>query len=226
MTMSPVLTEVSPERSPVVPATSFEHVEAEQLLIEEARRHQRRRQRVIAAVVSTIVAAAGVAYAVTSGASNPRPRPVSGQPASMASFPICRASHLHVSLSGQPNGAAGTIYYTLKLLNSGPECTVAPVVARGFNTATSNYAGPWSRTYVTSKSKTVLTRGRAAYVPLGIGESANWPTSLCRPANVNAIRVALAGNHSVIGTVALRTSICTITQSMHTQSASLNPSGV
>jgi hypothetical protein len=144
----------------------------------------------------------------------------------MASFPICRASHLHVSLSGQPNGAAGTIYYTLKLLNSGPECTVAPVVARGFNTATSNYAGPWSRTYVTSKSKTVLTRGRAAYVPLGIGESANWPTSLCRPANVNAIRVALAGNHSVIGTVALRTSICTITQSMHTQSASLNPSGV
>jgi hypothetical protein len=225
MTMSPVLTEVSPVRSPDVSAISLEHREAEQLLIEEARRHQRRRQRVIAAIVSTIVAAAGVAYAVTSEASSPRPRPVSGQPASLAAFPICQANHLHVSLSGQPNGAAGTIYYTLKLMNNGPECTVAPLVARGFNTAASSYAGPWSRTYVTSQSKTVVTTGRAAYVPLGIGQSVNWPRSLCRPANVNAIRVALAGNHSVIGAVALRTSVCTITQSMHTQSASLNPSG-
>lgn len=198
----------------------------EQLLIEEARRRQRRRQRVIVAVLSTLVAAAGVAYAVVSGASSPRPRPVSGQPASLVSFPICRASHLHVSLSGQPNGAAGTIYYTLKLLNTGPECTAAPVIARGFNTATSRYAGPWSRTFATSPTKVVLTNGRAAYVPLGIGDSANWPVSLCRPVNVNAIRVALAGNHSVIGAVALRTSVCTITQSMHTQSASLNPSGV
>ena len=224
--MSPVLTEVSPELSPDVSVISLVHYEAEQLLIEEARRRQRRRQRVIAAVVSTFVAAAGVAYAVSSGASSPRPRPISGQPASLASYPICLASHMHVSLSGQPNGAAGTIYYTLKLVNSGPECTVAPVVARGFNTSSSSYAGPWSRTYATSQTKVVVTNGRAAYVPLGIGESGNWPTSLCRPANVNAIRVALAGNHSVIGAVALRTSVCTITQSMHTQSASLNPSGL
>ena len=224
--MTPVLTAVAPESTPVVTAISLEHREAEQLLIEEARRHQRRRQRVIAAIVSTIVAAAGVAYAVTSGSSSPRPRPISGQPVSLTAFPICTANHVHVSLSGQPNGAAGTIYYTLKLMNNGPKCTVAPVVARGFNTTSSRYAGPWSRTYVTSQTKTVLTTGRAAYVPLGIGQSANWPTSLCRPANVNAIRVALAGNHSVIGAVSLRTSVCTITQSMHTQSASLNPSGV
>jgi hypothetical protein len=224
--VTPVLTAVAPESTPVVTAISLEHREAEQLLIEEARRHQRRRQRVIAAIVSTIVAAAGVAYAVTSGSSSRRPRPNSGQPVSLAAFPICTANHVHVSLSGQPNGAAGTIYYTLKLMNNGLECTIAPVVARGFNTKSSRYAGPWSRTYVTSHTKTVLTTGRAAYVPLGIGQSANWPTSLCRPANVNAIRVALAGNHSVIGAVALRTSVCTITQSMHTQSASLNPSGV
>jgi hypothetical protein len=224
--MSPVLTAVAPEISPVVTAIFLEHREAEQLLIEEARRHQRRRQRVIAAIVSTIVAAAGVATAVTSGGSSPRPRPISGQPVSLAAFPICASSHLHVSLSGQPNGAAGTIYYTLKLVNNGPECTVAPVVARGFNTTSSSYAGPWSRTYVTSHTKTVLTTGRAAYVPLGIGQSVNWPTSLCRPENVNAIRVALAGNHSVIGAVVLHTSVCTTTQNMHTQSASLNPSGV
>jgi hypothetical protein len=204
----------------------MEHREAEQMLIEEARRRQRRRQRVIAAVISALVAAAGVVYGVASGASSPRPRPVSGQPVSLSAFPICTANHLHVSLSGQPNGAAGTIYYTLKLVNNGPECTVAPVVARGFNTSTSGYVGPWSHAYITSQTKTVVTSGRAAYVPLGVGDTANWPGSLCRASNVNAIRVALAGNHSLIGAVALRTSVCTVTQSLHTQSASLNPSGV
>jgi hypothetical protein len=223
--MTPVQTAVAPESSPVA-AVSLEHREAEQMLIEEARRRQRRRQRAIAVVISALVAAAGVAYGVASGASSPRPRPVSAQPVSLATFPICTANHLHVSLSGQPNGAAGTIYYTLKLVNNGPECTVAPLVARGFNTTTSGYVGPWSHAYITSQTKTVVTSGRAAYVPLGVGDTANWPVSLCRASNVNAVRVALAGNHSLIGAVALRTSVCTVTQSMHTQSASLSPSGV
>jgi hypothetical protein len=222
--MSQVLIPSAPT-IPSEPAVSFERREAEQLLIEEARRHQRRRQRVIAAVVSSLVAAAGVAWAVAGGATNSQTPPVAGQPASLAAFPICLANHLHVSLSGQPEGAAGTIYYTLKLLNNGPECTVAPVSARGFNPSTSGYVGPWSNVFITSRTKTVVTTGRAAYVPLGIGQSLNWPTSLCRAANVNTIRVALAGNHSVIGAVALRTSVCTVTKSMHTQSASLNPSG-
>ena len=128
-----------------------------------------------------------------------------------------------MSLSGQPQGAAGTIYFTLKLLNNGPECTVAPVAARGFNTTRSTYVGPWSKVFITSQTKTVVTTGRAAYVPLGIGQSANWPPSLCRAASVNAVRVALAGNHSLIGAVGLRTTVCTVTKSMHTQSASLSP---
>jgi len=169
------------------------------------------------------VAAAGVAWAVAGGATSPRPRPISGQPVSLATFPICLASHLHVSLSGEPNGAAGTIYYTVKLLNNGPECTVAPVAARGFDATTSGYVGPWSSVFITNQTKTVVTTGQAAYVPLGIGQSVNWPVTLCRAANVTTIRVALAGNHSLIGAVALRTSVCTVTQSMHTQSASLNP---
>jgi hypothetical protein len=221
--MSQVLIAVPPDSGPELPAASFEPRDAEQLLIEEARRRQRRRQRVIAVVVSSIVAAAGIAWAVVGGTSSPRTRPASGQPVSLTAFPICSARHLHVSLSGQPEGAAGTIYFTLKLLNNGPECTVAPVVARGFNTTSSAYVGPWSNVYVTSQTKTVVTSGRAAYVPLGIGQTANWPTSLCRAASVNAIRVALAGNHSLIGAVALRTTVCTVTKSMHTQSASLSP---
>jgi len=224
--MSQVLTAVAPEFAPERSSYLSEHRHAEQLLIEEARRRQRRRQRVVAAVVSSIVAAAGVAWAVAGGATSARPRPVSGQPVSLATFPICLASHLQVSLSGEPNGAAGTIYYTLKLLNNGPECTVAPVTARGFDATTSGYVGPWSSVFITDQTKTVVTTGQAAYVPLGIGQSVNWPVTLCRAANVKTIRVALAGNHSLIGAVALRTSVCTVTKSMHTQSASLNPSGV
>jgi hypothetical protein len=224
--MSQVLTAITPDIAPDQSAGSFERREAEQMLIEEARRRQRRRQRVIAAVVSSIVVAAGVAWAVAGGATSPRPRPISGQPVSLTAFPICSASHLHASLSGQPEGAAGTIYFTLKLLNNGPECTVAPVAARGFNSTSSRYVGPWSNVFITSQSKAVVTTGRAAYVPLGIGQTANWPASLCRAASVNAIRVALAGNHSLIGAVALRTTVCTVTKSMHTQSASLNPSGL
>jgi hypothetical protein len=220
--MSQVLTAVAPEIAPEPYARSFEHRYAEQMLIEEARRRQRRRQRVIAAVVSSIVAAAGVAWAMAGGASTPRPRPISGQPVSLATFPICLSSHLRVSLSGA-SAAAGTTYFTLKLANSGPECTVAPVTARGFNTTSTSFVGPWSHVYITSHTQTVVPAGRSAYVPLGIGVSENWPTSLCRAKSVNALRVALAGNHSVIGTVGLRTTVCTITQSMQTQSASLSP---
>jgi hypothetical protein len=224
--MSQVVTTETPDIARELSADSVEHREAEQLLIEEARRHQRRRQRVIAAVVASVVAAAGVAWAVAGGASNPRTRPIAGQPVSLTAFPICSASHLHVSLSGQPEGAAGTIYFTLRLLNNGPECTVAPVAARGYNTTSHGYVGPWSNVFITSHTKTVVTTGRAAYVPLGVGQTANWPTSLCRAARVNAVRVALAGNHSLIGAVTLRDTVCTVTKSMHTQSASLSPSGV
>ena len=224
--MSQVLTALSPDESRDVATNSTVAREAEQLLIEEARRRQRRRQRVIAAIVSTIVAAAGVAYAVASGATSPRPRPISGQSVSLAAFPVCSANHLHVSLSGEPEGAAGTTYFTLKLLNNGPECTVAPVAARGFLTSSSHYVGPWSNVFITAQSKTVVTTGRAAYVPLGVGDTENWPTSLCRAASVSAVRIALAGNHSVIGAVAIHTTVCTVTRSLHTQSASLNPSGV
>jgi len=222
--MSQVLAPATPQSASEPNAGSFEQREAEQLLIKEARRRQRRRQRVIGAVLSSVVAAAGVAWAVA-GTSNPQPRTTSGQTVSLTAFPICSARHLHVSLSGQPQGAAGTIYFTLKLLSDGPECTVAPVAARGFNTTSRRYVGPWSNVFITSRAKTVATKGRAAYVPLGIGQTANWPASLCRAASVNAIRVALAGNHSLVGSVVVRTTVCTLTKSMHTQSASLSPNG-
>ncbi len=66
-------------------------------------------------------------------------------------------------------------------------------------------------------------RGHPAYVPVGVADTANYPSSLCRAASISALRVANTGNHVVVGTPALRTTVCTTTQSLHTQSASLNP---
>jgi hypothetical protein len=200
--------------------------EAEQLLIEEARRRQRRRQRFIAAVLSAVVIVVGIAYAMSSGATNEPSKTIPVNPVSLTSFPTCVASNLHASFSGQPQGAAGTFYYTLKVINHGSECTLSPLVVRGFNTSTTAYVGPWSRVYQTSQSKTSIASGHAAYVPVGVADTANYPSNLCRAASVNALRVALAGNRVVFGTVALRATVCTVTQSLHTQSASLNPSGV
>jgi hypothetical protein len=199
--------------------------EAEQLLIEEARRRQRRRQRFIAAIISATVVGAGVAYAMSSGAANEPAKTIPVSPVSLTSYPTCIAHSLHTSFSGQPNGAAGTIYYTLKVVNQGSQCTLPPLAVRGFNTATSAYVGPWSRVYRTSQNKITVATGHAAYVPVGVADTANYPASLCHAASVNALRVALAGNRSVFGTPALRTTVCTTTQSLHTQSASLNPNG-
>jgi hypothetical protein len=200
--------------------------EAEQLLIEEARRRQRRRQRFIAAILSAVVVGAGIVYAMSSGAANKPSQTVPVNPVSLTSFPTCVASNLHASFSGQPEGAAGTIYYTLKVLNNGSTCTVPPLVVRGFNTASAAFVGPWSRVYQTSQTKTSIANGHAAYVPVGVAETGNYPTSLCRAASVSALRVAVAGNRKVFGAVPIRTTVCTVTQSLHTQSASLNPSGV
>ena len=196
--------------------------EAEQLLIEEARRRQRRRQRWIAAILSSVVAAAGLAYAVASGAANPRQRQTNAQSVSLAAFPTCSVKNLHASIGGA-NGAAGTDYYTLKVVNSGAACTVPPLAVRGFDTSTATYVGPWSRVWVTSHAKTVVAMGQAAYVPVGVGVTGNWPNSLCKPANVTALRVVEAGNRAIVAALPLRVSVCTITQSLHTQSASLTP---
>jgi hypothetical protein len=199
--------------------------EAEQLLIEEARRRQHRRQRFIALVISVVVVGAGVVYAMSSGAANKPSRTIPVSPVSLTSYPTCIARNLHASFSGQPNGAAGTIYYTLKVVNQGSQCALPPLAVRGFNTATSKYIGPWSSVDRTSQSKPVVATGHAAYVLVGVADTENYPSALCRTASVSALRVAVAGNRSVFGTPALRTTVCTATQSLHTQPVSLNPSG-
>lgn len=218
--MTQVITQNDIEREFHILTTYPLSREAEQLLIEEARRRQRRRQRWIAATLSGVIAATGFAYAMASGAASPRQGAATARPVAMAAFPTCSVTNLHASLGGA-NGAAGTDYYALKLVNSGAACTVPPIAVRGYNTATSSYVGPWSRVLVTSHTKTVVALGRAAYVAVGVGVTGNWPTSLCKPANVTALRVVEAGNRALIAALPLRVSVCTVTQSLHTQSPSL-----
>ncbi len=196
---------------------------AEQLLIEEARHHQRRRQRFIAVLITAVVAGASIAYALSSGATNRPSRTAPVDPVALSSYPTCVARNLHASFWGQPNGAAGTIYFTLKVVNAGSQCALAPLVVRGYNATTSAYVGPWSRVYRTSQGTTTLAAGHPAYVPVGVADTANYPNTLCHAASINALRVAIAGNRAVFATLGVRTTVCTTTQSLHTQSASLNP---
>jgi hypothetical protein len=198
---------------------------AEQLLIEEARRRQRHRQHWIGAVLASVAVVGALFYATSGASPTVRPKSTPAHSVSLAAFPTCGVAHLHASFFGQPEGAAGTIYFTLKVVNRGPECTLPPVAVRGFNTSTAAFVGPWSRVYDTSGTKTDIATGHAAYVPVGVAQTANYPSSLCRAARVNGLRVAEAGNRATIGTVPLHETVCTVTQSLHTQSASLSPNG-
>jgi len=223
--MSHVITAVTPDDAPDLSAGSHEHREAEQMLIEEARRRQRRRQRVIAAALSTIVAAAGVAWPWRAERRTHVPsdlgptRVLDGVPdlfgessARLVVGPTARRRRdglFHVEALEQWSRVHGRA-------RDGARIQYLDLGLRGSVVQRVHHQSDQDR-------RRERTRGvRAA----GIGDTANWPGSMCRAANVNAIRVALAGNHSLIGAVALRTAVCTVTKSMHTQSASLNPSGL
>jgi len=171
--MSQVLTAVAPEIAPEPNAHLSEHQHAEQLLIEEARRRQRRRQRVIAAVVSSIVAAAGVAWAV---AAVRRVRDRVRSPDSRLACDISDllASHLHVSLSGEPTARRNDLLHREALEQRSRVHRRARGGAR-IRRHDLGYVGPWSSVFITNQTKTVVTTGQAAYVPLGIGQSVNWP---------------------------------------------------
>ncbi|MGH7175419.1 MAG: DUF4232 domain-containing protein [Minisyncoccia bacterium] len=218
-------------QSPVVKwdATISAEVEVrrvEQLLIEEARRRQRRRQRVIAAVVSAAMVGAGVIYAIGSGAASPRLRTTPGQAVALTAFPTCAMTNLHASLTGQGNGTAGTIYYTLKIENASTACTVPPIAVRGYSFSSHSAVGPWSRVDITSSTRATVAHGHAAYVALGVTDTLNYPTALCAPANVTGLLVAASSKRSVTQTVRLAVSVCTTHVSLHTLSPTVNSTGV
>lgn len=132
-------------------------------------------------------------------------------------------SALRPSFVVPSNGAAGTIYYTLKLSNSGTTCTVPPVAVRGYNASTKAPVGPWSSVISTSTTGAVATHGHAADVNIGVTETANWPAPLCKPATVTTLLVAESQKRSSFQTVNIAVSVCTVTRSLRALSPTLTP---
>ena len=203
--------------------SSEERCKALQMLIEEARQRQRRRQRWVGTVLAAVVAAAAVVFTVAGANSNWRTPVAHAQAAALVAYPSCTMSSLHPSIIGRPNGAAGTIYYAMKLVDGGTSCTVPPIAIRGYNQVSHAFVGQWSYVESTNTRKVVVTHDHAAYVSFGVRETGNYPPAHCKAANVKSLAVAMSQNRSSIQIVRLAVSICTATRSLLTQSPTLTP---
>jgi len=171
-----------------------------------------------------LAAALGV-VALVGGPSLARGAGASTGSAPRTSHPTCVMAHLHVSFYGRANGTAGTMYHTLRLLNVGPTCTMPAIVVRGYNLATHHYVGPWGTAETTSSVRVVVATGASAYVAVGVGDTANYPVALCRPATASALAVAAVGRLGSIVALRLGFTTCTIRASLHTNSPTSAPPG-
>jgi Protein of unknown function (DUF4232) len=126
-----------------------------------------------------------------------RPHPLTVSAVSFPHPPPCRGSALATSV-GWPNGAAGTIYYSIRFRNVGTTaCTVhgipnvLPIGADGAS------AGPQARPEAISGrgSPMVLgvNDGVAAWALFGVVETGNFGPSPCGPAAAAGIRITLPG---------------------------------
>jgi Protein of unknown function (DUF4232) len=105
----------------------------------------------------------------------------------------CATSALKVSL-GPPNGAAGTVFYPLKFVNTGRlGCTlrgypgVSAVTGSG-----KQIGGPASE--ITSSYKTVtLLAGKSVSAPVGIVETGDFSPSQCAPVTAAGLKVIPPG---------------------------------
>ena len=107
----------------------------------------------------------------------------------MTSTPRCATSGLVVWLDTQGSGAAGSIYYRLKLTNlSGHACTligyprVAAVSLRG------RQLGSGAGRYVSRTPLVTLANRATASVVLEIIDVGNFSASVCRPVTAAGLR--------------------------------------
>ena len=108
----------------------------------------------------------------------------------------CHSSWLTAKM-GRSNGAAGTVYFTLKIVNhSSSSCTLkgVPAAQSGFVAYSMH---PWvavgpraSATSIAGRGGTVVLRpGKVASVDFGVTNAGNYPTSKCAPKSVSTVRI-------------------------------------
>ncbi|MBV9816826.1 MAG: DUF4232 domain-containing protein [Solirubrobacterales bacterium] len=125
---------------------------------------------------------------------------VSPAPADAAA-PACTSNQLVVWLNTQPNGAAGTIYYTLSFTNAGAACTLrgypglAAVGSRGRRLGSAANRNPTHKVTTVTLGAADPTRDRfsSALATVGITEVGDFSTSTCRPATALGMRVFAPG---------------------------------
>jgi hypothetical protein len=167
------------------------------------------------AAAATAIAATAIAGLAAAGPSLAQPSHPASTAASTA--PACQSSGIDDWLDTNGGGAAGTIFYHLEFTNlSGHACTL-----QGFpflfavnlsghqigNRAAFNHAFP--------ANMVTVANGKTIHAVLGIVETANFPTSACKPVTAAGLEVfAPTGINEVGRTVPFPFSACS-TQGAH-----------
>jgi uncharacterized protein DUF4232 len=112
-------------------------------------------------------------------------------PASGAATPTCQTRGLVIWIDTQPNGTAGTTFFTLNFTNlSGHPCLL-----RGFpgvsavNLRGRPFGRPASRDSGQAVANVTLTNGHTAHAVLGIVDVGALPPSSCPPTTAAGLRV-------------------------------------
>jgi len=108
-----------------------------------------------------------------------------------ASTPACRTSTLVVWLDTQPNGAAGTTFYTLKFTNlSGSTCTLRGYPGVSAVSLSGGQLGQSAKRDPATPVRTITVRsGASASATVGIVDTGNFPTNACRAVTAAGFKV-------------------------------------
>jgi len=117
-----------------------------------------------------------------------------GQSSSATTVPSCVSGHLTVSL-GQPQGAAGTIYYPIVFTNKGGECAIWGVpTLQPVNGVAHLAVGPPARNTSLGMMpvRHLFARGHSVSVAFGVVETGNYTPSTCVARSASGVMVSLA----------------------------------
>lgn len=130
---------------------------------------------------------AGSSVGASGGPGSPGPSTPSSAPA----VPQCRTSDLHAALSGG-DGAAGTVYYRLRLTNTGARpCALGGYSGVSFVDGSGQQLGAPAQRDAGAGGPRVLELGpgQSAQARLGVAEAGNYDATRCRPVTAQGLRV-------------------------------------
>ncbi len=145
----------------------------------------------IAVLVPLLAACGGSSSSSSSGTATGQTATTSSSTSTTASTPACAPSGLAVSLNTNGNGAAGSIYYSLKFTNtSGQSCTISGYPGVSATNAAGAQLGSAAGRNTTTAAKTgTLAAGQTATATLQVTEAGNYSASTCQPTTATGLRV-------------------------------------